>query len=90
MRPFSMATTQAPSGLLGEFTTSIVLSTLTMLLVWNAYRAFTAKSPVPPGLPWVGKDADGGSVAEFLATFKSFNNCKAWLNEGYEKVALIA
>ena len=63
----------------------VVILPIVVLLAWNAYRAFTARAPVPSDLPWVGKDSEG-PIAEIAASFKSFNHARDWLKEGYEKV----
>ncbi|GAB7358573.1 hypothetical protein MBLNU230_g2633t2 [Neophaeotheca triangularis] len=69
------------------------VSTLNTPVVWAGVGVFvllyiwqtvTAKSKVPPSLPWVGKQGDG-LFSEVKATFASFNNVRKWLGEGYNE-----
>ena len=62
-----------------------VISTLACLVLYSFYTRLTAKSLVPEGLPWVGKQSNR-FLSETWASLASFGNVPNWLGEGYEKV----
>lgn len=58
---------------------------IAVLVVYLIYKGLTAKSPIPQGLPWIGRDPKK-LFSEKRAALSSFNNVRQWLNQGYEKV----
>jgi len=56
-----------------------------IFLIFVAVRVLTSDTLVPKSLPWVGRPSSG-PFAETRASFSSFNNVRAWLQEGYATV----
>lgn len=56
-----------------------------IFLIFVAVRVLTSETLVPKSLPWVGRPTSG-PFAETRASFSSFNNVRAWLQEGYATV----
>lgn len=60
----------------------IVLVPLTILVVCVSWSKAKTQNALP-SLPWVGKRSEVFSGTR--ATYRSFNNVRQWLEEGYEK-----
>ena len=71
--------------LLERLSNPIVLLPIAVLILYIIYNRLNAKSRVPAGLPWIGRDASK-LFSESRAALSSFRNVRQWLNQGYERV----
>jgi len=58
---------------------------IALLITYLVYNRLTAKTPVPEGLPWVGRDSSK-LFSKSRAALLSLSNVRRWLKQGYEKV----